>query len=59
MRKNINIREATPNNMNVCTGRESAEALAKVELSKDEAAAWHHDLKTARKALKFTADQWQ
>jgi hypothetical protein len=35
-----------------CTGRELADALAKVELPSGEARAWHHDLGAARKTLK-------
>jgi hypothetical protein len=32
--------------------------LAKLELAEDEAAAWHRDLRTARKTLKAPADKW-
>lgn len=42
----------TPDNEKVCTGRQLAEALSKVHLSKSEAKAWRRDLQTARKKLK-------
>jgi hypothetical protein len=35
----------------VCTGRDLADALARTQLSDDEAKAWHRDLQNARKAL--------
>lgn len=53
------VARLVPNNEKVCTGRDLAEALAKTELSKEEAASWHCDLKTARKTLKSPADKWQ
>ena len=43
----------------VCSGRELAEALRKVELPADEARAWHRDLKFARTKLKAPADKWR
>ncbi|MGA2662293.1 MAG: hypothetical protein ABSH34_32835 [Verrucomicrobiota bacterium] len=42
-----------------CTGRDLAEALAKVELSSQEAREWRRDLGTARQAVKTPADKWQ
>jgi antitoxin (DNA-binding transcriptional repressor) of toxin-antitoxin stability system len=42
-----------------CTGRDLAEALAKVELPSKEARQWRRDLGTARKAIKTPADKWQ
>jgi hypothetical protein len=48
-----------PDNEKVCTGRELAEALAKTKLPQAEAAAWHGELKTARKTLKAPADKWR
>jgi antitoxin (DNA-binding transcriptional repressor) of toxin-antitoxin stability system len=42
-----------------CTGRDLAEALAKVELPSEEAREWRRDLGTARKTLKTPADKWQ
>jgi antitoxin (DNA-binding transcriptional repressor) of toxin-antitoxin stability system len=48
-----------PDNEKVCVGRDLAEALANADLSEAEAAAWHRDLHTARKTLKFPADRWR
>jgi hypothetical protein len=36
-----------------CLGRDLAKALAKAELSADEAKPWHRDLKAARKTLNW------
>jgi antitoxin (DNA-binding transcriptional repressor) of toxin-antitoxin stability system len=41
-----------------CTGRDLAETLRGVTLSEDEATAWRHDLRSARKKLKAPADRW-
>jgi antitoxin (DNA-binding transcriptional repressor) of toxin-antitoxin stability system len=43
----------------VCTGRDLAEALSKVNLPSAEARAWGRDLRTARKRLKAPADKWR
>lgn len=48
-----------PDGEKVCTGRELAEALAKVELPTAEAKAWRRDLRTARKRLKAPVDKWR
>ena len=53
------VARLVPDHEKVCTGSELAEALAKAELSVDEAAAWHRDLKTARKTLKAPTDKWR
>jgi hypothetical protein len=42
----------------VCTGRDLAEALAKVKLTEAEAAAWRRDLKAGRKSLKAPINKW-
>lgn len=42
-----------------CTGRDLAEALAKAELSLEEARDWHGELRTARRTLKAPTDKWQ
>ena len=42
-----------------CTGRDLAEALAKVELSTEEAREWSGHLGTARKTVKPPADKWR
>jgi prevent-host-death family protein len=41
------------------TGRELAAVLRKVDLSEEEARAWHRDLIAARKALKPPKDKWR
>jgi antitoxin (DNA-binding transcriptional repressor) of toxin-antitoxin stability system len=43
----------------VCTGADLAKALEKVDLTPEEAKAWHKDLVAARKALKPQGDKWQ
>lgn len=48
-----------PDSEKRCTGRDLAEALARVELSPGEARDWHRDLVTTRKTLKTPADKWQ
>ena len=53
------VARLVPDNEKVCTGRELAEVLAKVELSNAEAANWHRELKKSRKALKNPIDKWQ
>ena len=40
-----------PDSEKVCTGRELAKALAKVELPEEEAKAWYRELQMARKTL--------
>ena len=47
-----------PDEEKVCTGRDLAEALANVELPKDEAKAWVRELRAARKKLKAPVDKW-
>ena len=42
-----------------CTGRDLAEALAKVDLPAEEAREWSRDLGTARKTVKTPADKWR
>ncbi len=53
------VARLVPDAEKVCKGRDLAEALAAVELSQDEAGAWHHDLRAARKKLKPAASRWQ
>ena len=47
-----------PDDERRCTGRELANALAGVQLSAEEARAWHRDLQSARKTMKTPADRW-
>ena len=53
------VARLVPDKEKVCSGRELAEALQKVELPADEARAWHRDLKFARRKLKAPADKWR
>jgi antitoxin (DNA-binding transcriptional repressor) of toxin-antitoxin stability system len=42
-----------------CTGRDLADALARAELSAEEASEWHRDLVAARETFGTLADKWQ
>jgi hypothetical protein len=53
------VAQLVPDRRKVCTGNKLARALAKIELPNNEAAAWNHDLKSARKILKDPARKWQ
>lgn len=53
------VARLVPDDEKVCVGRELAEALAKIQLTEDEARAWHRDLQAARKTLKAPADRWR
>ena len=53
------VARLVPDSEKVCTGRDLAEALARTDLSDDEAAAWHRDWQTGRKNLKTPADKWR
>jgi hypothetical protein len=47
----VNTKDHKPGEEKVCTGRDLAAALAGVELSEEEAKAWHRDLLAARRML--------
>lgn len=49
----------TPEHQKVCSGRDLAKALAKVELPAEEARAWRRDLAAARNSLKPPANKWR
>ncbi len=53
------VARLVPDHEKVCSGRDLAEALAKTESPGDDAAAWHRDLKAARKTLKAPASRWR
>lgn len=53
------VARLVPDSEKVCAGRDLAEVLANTDLSEDDAAAWHRDLKAARKTLKTPADRWR
>ena len=48
-----------PDSERVCGGRDLAEALAKADLSENEAKAWGSDLRAARRALKAPVNKWR
>ncbi len=53
------VARLVPDGKKVCTGPELAEALRKIDLSQDEARAWHRDLMAARKILKPPKNRWR
>jgi antitoxin (DNA-binding transcriptional repressor) of toxin-antitoxin stability system len=53
------VARIVPDSEKICTGRDLAEVLAKVDLSPEEAAAWHEDLQQGRKSLRTPADKWR
>ena len=59
LKNGLPVARLVPESEKVCTGRELAEALAKVEMTEEEAAAWHRDLRQGRKTLKVPADKWR
>ena len=59
LKNGVPFARIVPEKPKACTGRELAAALAKVELSPEEARAWARDIKTGRKALKPPRDKWQ
>ena len=59
VKNGIPVARIVPDEEKTCTGRELAEALDEVELSPENAKAWHRDLRKARKILKEPADKWQ
>jgi antitoxin (DNA-binding transcriptional repressor) of toxin-antitoxin stability system len=53
------VARLVPDGEKTCTGRDLAETLARTKLPAEEAAAWHRDLRAARKTLKTPADKWR
>jgi antitoxin (DNA-binding transcriptional repressor) of toxin-antitoxin stability system len=53
------VARMVPDREKVCTGRNLAAALAAAELTGPEAAAWHRDLRAARKTPRAPADKWR
>jgi prevent-host-death family protein len=51
------VARLVPEDKKVCTGRDLARALRRVELSTEEAVAWNRDLKKARKGLRPQPDK--
>jgi antitoxin (DNA-binding transcriptional repressor) of toxin-antitoxin stability system len=59
LKNGVPVARLAPAEEKICTGRDLAEALDKVELSPEEARAWNRDLRNARKSLKAPLDRWQ
>lgn len=59
VRNGCPVARIVPDGKKGCTGPALAEELARVDLSKKEAKAWHEDLRAARKALRPPRDRWQ
>lgn len=59
LKNGMPVARLAPAEEKICTGRDLAEALDKVELSPEEARAWNRDLRNARKVLKAPLDRWQ
>ena len=48
-----------PDGKKSCTGRDLAQALSEVRLSKENAKAWLRDLRRGRRILKPPVDRWR
>ena len=48
-----------PDDAKRSTGAELAKALAKVDLSEEEAKTWYNDLQAARKSLRPPRNKWR
>ena len=59
LKNGVPFARLVPDAERVCTGEQLAAALAKTELTPDEAKAWRKDLKAARKSLKSPKDKWR
>ena len=53
------VARLVPDSEKICTGRDLAEALERIELPTDEAVAWHRDFEAARKNLKAPTNKWR
>ena len=53
------VARIVPDGRKYRTGKELAEALRKVDLSREEAQAWYKDLQKARKSLQPPEDRWR
>ena len=59
LRNGSPIARIVPDGQRYKTGKDLAEALAKVDLPEDEARAWYKDLQAARKSLRPVKDKWR
>jgi len=59
LKNGVAVARLVPESNKGCTGPELAAALAEVELSPENAKAWHKDLRRARKMLKPPVNRWR
>jgi len=59
LRNGSPIARIVPDGKRYNTGKDLAEALAKVDLPEGEARAWYKDLQAARKSLRPAKDKWR
>ena len=59
LKNGVPVARLVPDNEKVCTGRDLAEALVRIELTSEDAKAWRRDLQTARRTLKAPFDKWR
>jgi prevent-host-death family protein len=53
------VAQLVPHKEKVCRGRDLAEALGGIKLSRDEVRSWRRDLRNARKFLKPPVNRWK
>lgn len=59
LKNGVPVARLVPDEEKLCTGRDLAEILRGVGLSKGEAEAWRRDLHSARKKLKAPPNRWR
>ena len=59
LRHGLPVARIVPDDKKRGTGKALAEALAKVDLPKEEAMVWHKELMAARRALMPARDKWR
>lgn len=59
LKNGVPVARLVPDNEKVCTGRDLAEALARIELTSEDAKAWRRDLQAARRTLKAPSNKWR
>ena len=59
LKNGVPVARLVPDNEKVCTGRDLVEALARTELTSEDAKAWRRDLQAARRTLKAPSDKWR
>lgn len=57
LKNGVPVARLVPDEEKTCTGKQLADALRKVDLTAEEARAWHRDLKAGRKILKPPKDR--